>query len=89
MPLRPLLDEDDDEHQHHDLGQHRARPAFQQLVQDAQAQAGVHRAGQLAHAAQHHHHEAVDDVALAQVRPHVAHLAERAAGQAGDAGAQR
>jgi hypothetical protein len=41
-----------------DLGQHRAGPAFEQLVQDAQAQRRVHRAGQLAHAAQHHHHEA-------------------------------
>jgi hypothetical protein len=35
--LRAFLDDDDDEHQHHDLGQHRALPAFQQLVQDAQA----------------------------------------------------
>jgi hypothetical protein len=46
--LRTLLDEDDDEDQHHDLGQHRARPAFEELVDHAQAQRGVHRAGQLA-----------------------------------------
>ena len=41
--LRSLLDEDDDEHQHHDLGQHRAGPALQQLVQHAQAERGVDR----------------------------------------------
>ena len=33
--MRALLDEDDDEHQHSDLGQHRAGPAFEQLVQQA------------------------------------------------------
>src|SRR5688500_587500 len=26
--LRPALDEEDDEHQHHDLGDHRSRPRF-------------------------------------------------------------
>ena len=87
--LRPLLDEDDDEDQHHDLGQHRALPAFEQLVQHAQAEAGVDGAGELADAAEHDDHEAVDDVALAEVGADIADLAQRAAGQARDAGAQR
>ena len=39
-------------------------------------------------AAEHHHHEGVDDVALAEVGPDVADLRERAAGEAGDAGAE-
>src|SRR6218665_2786003 len=60
--LRALLDEDDDEDQHHDLGEHRTGPAFEELVQHAQAQRGVHRARQLAHAAKQPHEEAVEDV---------------------------
>ena len=59
------MDEDDDEHQHGNLGQHRTGPALQQLGGHAQPQRGIHRARQLAHATQHHHHEGVDDVALA------------------------
>src|SRR5450830_697342 len=51
--LRALLDEDDDEHQHRDLGQHGPGDAFEEFVQDAQAQRGIHRAGQLPHPAQH------------------------------------
>ena len=46
--LRTFLDEDDDEHQHGNLGQHRARPALQELVQNAQAQRGIHGTRQLA-----------------------------------------
>ena len=43
--LRPLLDEDDDQHQNHDLGQHRARQTLEQLVQHAQAERGIDSAG--------------------------------------------
>jgi hypothetical protein len=46
------------------------------LFSHAQAQRGIHGARQLAHAAQHHHHEGVHDVGLPQVGPHVAHLAQ-------------
>ena len=46
-------------------------------------------ARELADAAQHDHHERVDDVALAEVGPDVADLRQRAAGQAGDARAER
>src|SRR6185436_21120973 len=41
--LRPLLDEDDDEHQHRDLGQHRAGDAFEELVDDTQAHCRIDR----------------------------------------------
>ena len=83
------MDESNDEHQHRDLGQHRTGPAFQELVENAKAQRGVNRARQLANPAQHHHHERIHDVALAKVRPHVAHLAQGAARQTGNATAQR
>src|SRR5687767_11247927 len=55
--LWPLLDEDDDEDQHRDLREHRAGPAFDELVEHAQAERRVHGAGELADAAHHHHHE--------------------------------
>src|SRR4051812_26392091 len=45
--LRTLLDEDHDQDQHRDLGEHGAGPAFDELVEDAQAERGVHRARQL------------------------------------------
>ncbi|KAG1244259.1 hypothetical protein G6F65_021910 [Rhizopus arrhizus] len=45
-------------------------------------------AGQLAHAAQHHHHEGIDDVAAAQVGAHVAQLRQGHAGQSRDARTQ-
>ena len=64
----------DDQHQHHDLGQHRTRESFEQLVQHAQPERGIDGAGQLADAAEHHHHERVDDVALAQVGADIADL---------------
>src|ERR1035437_5587429 len=83
--LRTFLYEDDDEHQHSNLGQHGAGPAFKKLVQKTQTQGGVHSAGELSDAAQHHHHERVHDVALAQVRPHVADLTESATCQSRDA----
>ena len=46
--MRTLLDKDDDEHQHRNLGEHRAGPAFQKLVENAQAEGRIHGAGQLA-----------------------------------------
>ena len=85
----PLLDEDDDQHQYRNFGQHRARPAFKKLVQNTQPHGRVDRTGQLPHAAQHHHHEGVHDVALAQVRSDIANLAQGAACQSRNAGAER
>src|ERR1700712_2405617 len=72
--LRALLDEDDDEDEHHDLGEHGALPAFEQLVQHPEADGGVDGTGELPDAAEHDHHERVDDVALAEVRTDVADL---------------
>ncbi len=46
------------------------------------------RAPEIADAAEHHDHEAVDDVALAQVGRDVVDLAQRHAGEAGNARAE-
>src|SRR6478672_1409119 len=67
--LRPFLDEDDDEDEHRDLGEHRARDAFKEFVDDSKAHRGVHRSGELAYSAKHDDHERVDDVTLAQIGP--------------------
>src|SRR5690606_32579268 len=83
--LRALLNESNDEDKYCDLGQYGASPAFEELVKNAQAQRGIHGASQLAHSAQHHDHERIHDVALAQIRPYVADLAECATGQARNA----
>jgi len=72
--LRAALNEDDDENKHDDLGEHSTGPAFEELVQYAEAEARVHRACQLTHATEHHHHERVHDVALTEIGADVAHL---------------
>ena len=46
------------------------------------------RAPQIADAAEHHDHEAVDDVALAEIGADIVDLRQRHAGDAGDAGAE-
>ena len=71
-----------------DLREHRALPRLEELVGDAEAQRRVHRAGELADAAQHDDHERVDDVALPEVGTDVADLRQRAAGEPRDARAQ-
>ena len=63
--------------------------AFEELVEDAEAERGDDRAGELADAADDDDEERVDDVALAEVGADVADLRERAAAEAGDAGAER
>src|SRR5207253_1055048 len=87
-PLRTLLDEDDDEDEDRDFREHRARPAFEHLIQHAESEAGVYRARKLADAAEHHDHERVDDIRLPEVRPDVADLREGAAGESRDSRAQ-
>ena len=49
--LRSPLDEQDDEAEHDDLAEHRARDRLEQLVDDAETEAPRRRAGQLADAA--------------------------------------
>ncbi len=87
-PRGPPLDEQDQRHQHEDLGQHRTGPGLQQLVGDAQRQAADQGAPQIAHAAEHHHHERVDDVGLPQIGPDIGELGQRDAGDTGDAGSE-
>src|SRR3954470_2235546 len=50
---RALLDEEDDEHQHRDLAEHRARERFEELVDDAESHRTDERAEQIAHPAEH------------------------------------
>src|SRR4051812_16130222 len=61
---RAFLDEQDDEHEHDDLAEHGAGIRLEELVQDAERQRADQRAPKIADAAEHHHHETVDDVAL-------------------------
>ncbi len=71
-----------------DLGEHGAGQRLQQLVGDAERERRHERAPQIADAAEHHDHEAVDDVALAEVRRDVVDLRERDARDTGDAAAE-
>src|SRR5712664_4477935 len=82
-PLRALLDEGDDQHQHQDLGEHRADVRLQKLRQHAQAERGVDGAGKLADATKHHHHERIDDVTLPEIGADIADLRQGASGKAG------
>src|SRR5205809_3342773 len=86
--LRPLLNEDDDEDEHGDFRQYRALPCLQELVDNAKTERRVDSARQLSDAAQHDHHERIDDIALTEVRTHVADLRQRASGETGDARAE-
>src|SRR4051812_33164666 len=70
------LDEEDQDHEQHDLSEHRARQRLEELVGDTEADGAGDRACDVTHATQHDHHEAVDDVALAQLRTDVAELRE-------------
>ena len=74
--------------QHEDLAEHGAGVRLEQLVDDPERHAADQRAPQVADAAEHHHHERVDDVGLSEVGTDVGQLAERHAGHAGDAGAE-
>src|SRR5258706_11113272 len=69
---RAPLDEEDDEHEHGDLGEHCTLPGLEQLVGETQAQSGVHRPGELPHAAAHRHHEGVDYVGPSDISPALA-----------------
>src|SRR5258708_2417772 len=86
--LRALLDEDDDEDEHHDLRDHGARPGLEELVRESEPERRVDGAGELSDAAEHDHHERIDDVRLAEVGPDVADLRERTSGKPGDSRAQ-
>ncbi len=85
---RPLLDEQDDEDEDQDLAQHRTGIGLEELVGDAERQSADQRAPEIADTAEDHDHEAVDDVALAEIGRDVVDLAERHAGHAGNARAE-
>src|SRR5258706_15361798 len=86
--LRASLDEEDDEHEHCDLGEHSTLPGLEQLVGKTQAQGGVHRAGEWSNAAENHDHEGIDDVGLPEIGADIADLRQLAARQAVNARAQ-
>src|SRR3954447_13298973 len=72
--LRTLLNERDDQHQNQNLGRNGADVRFHELADDAQPQSGVERPGELTDAAEHHHHEGIDDIGLPELRSDVADL---------------
>src|SRR5215831_6300744 len=79
---RTLLDEQDDQHQDRDLAEHRTGERLEELVGDAERERADQRSPQIADAAEHHHHEAVDDVALAEIGADIVDLRQRDAGEA-------
>ena len=87
-PLRSPLDEEDDDDQQHDLALDRADQRLEQLVGEADHQRAKRRAPQVADAAEHDDHEAVDDVALAEIGRDVVDLRKRDPGDPGNAGAE-
>src|ERR1700734_1800711 len=62
-----FLDEQDDQDQNGDLAEYRAGHRFEEFVGDAEGEGADQRAPQIADAAEHHHHEGVDDIALAEI----------------------
>src|SRR3977135_4556598 len=64
---RTFLDEQDDQHQDRDRAEHSACKWLKELVGHAECERADQRSPQIAHAAEHHHHETVDDVALAEI----------------------
>ena len=86
--MRTFLNEQNDQREDEDLAEHGADLWFEDLVGDAQAEGRHDATGQLADAAEYHHQERVDDVALAEIRADVADLAERHATKAGDTRAE-
>src|SRR5690606_11745479 len=85
----PLLDEEDDQNEHEDLAEYRADRRFEELVENAERQRADQRSPKIADAAEHHHHEAVDNVALAKVWRHIVDLRECHTSDAGNAGTKR
>ena len=61
---------------------------LEEFVGDAEREGADKRAPEIADAAEHHDHEAVDDVALAEIGADIVDLRQRHAGHAGDAGAE-
>ena len=82
------MNEEDDQHQDRDLAEHGAGIGLEELVGDAEREGADQRAPQIPDAAEHHHHEAVDDVALAEIGADIVDLRQRDAGDAGDARAE-
>src|SRR5215470_679923 len=78
---RPPLQEEDDADQDRHLAEDGAERRLDALGEAAEPGRGEDRTGQLADAPGHDHHERVHDVVLAERRPDVADLRERAAGQ--------
>src|ERR1700728_1761503 len=87
-PSRPFLNEENDEHENGDLAKHRARIGLDELVGDTENEGADQRAPKIADAAEHNHHEAVDDVALTEIGADIVDLRQRHSGHAGNARAQ-
>ena len=84
----PPLQKQDDGGQHDDFAEHRAKMRLQNLVGDANAQGGGNGADKIADSADHHDHEAIDDVALAEARARYYRFAKGSARHSGQTGAE-
>src|SRR3954469_11346449 len=85
---RPFLNEEDDQHQDRDLAEHGTGERLEELVGDAEGEGADQRAPEVSNAAEHHHHERIDDVALPEIGAHIVDLRQRNARNSGDPGAE-
>src|SRR3954451_667386 len=71
---RALLNEQNDQDQNGDLAEHGTRDRLQKFIGDAERERADQGAPEIADAAEHHDHEGVDDVALAEIGADVVDL---------------
>src|SRR5271165_6303747 len=86
---RTLLNEQHDQNKDRDLCQDRAPEWLDHFADDSEAHSTNDGSGQLPDAAQHHHHERIDNVVLTQIRTYIPNLGERASAQTCDPRAER
>ena len=82
QPARPLLDEQDDQHEDRDLAQHGAGIGLEEFIGDAERESADQGAPEISDAAEHHDHETIDDIALAEIGADIVDLRQRHAGDA-------
>ena len=82
------MNKQDQQNQDEYLGEHSAGKRLKKLVGDAKGEGGNQRAPEVAHTAEYHHHEAVDDVILPEIGRDIVDLAQCNPGNASDARAK-
>ena len=87
-PLRSLLNEEHDEHEHQDLSHDGTGEGFEELVDEPETERADDGTRELPDAAEHDDHERIDDVGLSELRSDVAELRDGDATETGDGRAE-